>query len=477
MYARLLPPPPLRQLRRVVVTGMGMVSPLGVGVPLNWARLCAGEGGLARVPSLGVTAGRVPRGVGAGQWDPAAHVPRGETRTLSPDYIAFAIGAAAEALAGAGLLPPAAVGCGGGGGGGGAPATGAALLGGAVGPYSPLRVGVAIGCGVGGLEEVGAAAAALAGGAKLSPFFVPRVLLNMAAGGVALRFGLRGPNLAPGTACASGAHAIGEAARAIACGAADAMVAGGSEAAVGPLAVAGFGRARALGGGGEGEGPFSARRSGFILAEGAGCLVLESLEGALARRAPVIFGELRGYGAGGDAFHATSPRADGSGAAACMAAALAEGGLSPAHVGYVNAHATGTPGGDGVEAAGIAATWAGGRVAVSSTKGALGHLLGGAGAVEAVVALQALHTGWLPATRGLAELDAALAPLAVEAGGPIEFLGRGAAGAAPAAQRAGLRAVLSNSFGFGGTNASLLFAKVAPPAEGGGRGEDRFSFL
>jgi 3-oxoacyl-[acyl-carrier-protein] synthase II len=446
----MLPRIPPRALRRVVVTGLGMVSPLGVGVPATWARLCAGEGGLSAVPSLGVVAGLVPRGGGAAQWDPALHVPRSETRTLGPDYIAFALGAAAEALAGAGLLPPR--------GGGGAPATGAALAGCAVGPYSPLRVGVAIGCGVGGLEEVGAAAAALAGGAKLSPFFVPRVLLNMAAGGVALRFGLRGPNLAPGTACASGAHAIGEAARTIACGAADAMVAGGAEAAVGPLAVAGFARARALGSGGEGEGPFSARRSGFILAEGAGCVVLESLEGALARRAPIIYGEVRGYGAGGDAFHATSPRADGSGAAACMAAALAEGGLLPAHVGYVNAHATGTPGGDGVEAAGIAATWAGGRVAVSSTKGALGHLLGGAGAVEAVVTLQALHTGWLPATRGLAELDAALAPLAVEAGGPIEFLGRG--GACAAVRREGLLAALSNSFGFGGTNASLLFAKL-----------------
>jgi 3-oxoacyl-[acyl-carrier-protein] synthase II len=444
-----LPAQPLRRLRRVVVTGLGILSPLGVGLATNWARLCAGEGGLAPHALLGVVAGVVPRGGGAAQWDPSAHVPRSETRTLGPDYIAFALGAAGEALGDAGLLPGAR----------GPPATGAALsAAGGVGPYSPLRVGVAVGCGVGGLEEVGNAATALAGGAKLSPFFVPRVLLNMAAGGVALRFGLRGPNLAPGTACASGAHAIGEAARAIACGAADAMVAGGSEAAVGALSVAGFGRARALGAGGEGEGPFSARRSGFLLAEGAGCVVLESLEGALARRAPTIYGEVRGYGAGGDAFHATSPRADGSGAAACMVAALREGGLSPEHVGYVNAHATGTPGGDGVEAAGIAATWAGARVAVSSTKGALGHLLGGAGAVEAVLTLQALRTGWLPATRGLAELDAELEPLSVEAGGPIEFLGRG--GAAGAVRREGLRAALSNSFGFGGTNASLLFARL-----------------
>ena len=444
------------------MTGLGLVTPLGVGVSHVWGRLLAGESAVQASPAHGgAIVAAVPRGKQPHAFDASLHVPRSEARALGPDYIAFALGAAGEALADAGLLPAS---------GGLPPATGGALCPASqcIGPYSPLRMGTSIGCGVGGLEELGEGATGLAAGGKLSPYFVPRVLVNMAAGGVALRYGLRGPNLAPGTACASGAHAIGDAARAIAWGDADAMVAGGSEASLGALALAGFGRARALASS-PGPGPFSASRDGFVLGEGAGCMVLESLQSATARGAR-IYGEVRGYGTGGDAFHSTSPRTDGSGAAACMAAALADGGLQPAHVGYVNAHATGTPAGDGVEARAIRLLWGEGGssgsgsgsppsappVAVSSTKGAIGHLLGAAGAVEAVFAVLALHHGVCPATRGLQELDPQLAALQGSQGGCMTFLGAGGdARGVPLP----LSAVLSNSFGFGGVNASLLFAK------------------
>lgn len=475
------PPPPLKQLRRVVITGLGLVTPLGVTVPHVWSRLLAGESGIN--PSFDSLTALVPRGATSPtQWDPTRHVPRSESRSMSPDYISFALGAADEALRDAGLLVVSPL---------DTPPTTNALVDPATGrmgdsPYSPFRMGVSIGNGIGGLEEVSAGAVSVAGGGtgtstpRLSPFFVPRILVNMAAGGVALRYGLRGPALAPATACASGAQAIGEAARAIACGAADAMVAGGSEAVVGRLALAGFGRARALGSPQAWgtthpgcTGPFSAHRDGFVLGEGAGVCILETLEGALARGAPVIYGEVRGYGAGCDAHHITTPRGDGSGSAACMGAALGEGGLHPRDVGYINAHATGTPGGDGVEALGIASVWGGengpaggsgsgsGGVLVSSTKGAVGHLLGAAGAVEAIFSLLALRHGVVPATVGLKVLDPALAPFSRGGGGKgvINFVGEGG-DAKGVAVPGGLKAVMSNSFGFGGVNVSLLFSKV-----------------
>ena len=429
-------------MRRVVVTGLGIVCPLGVGVQNVWTRLLRGESGVYKCPALDALIARVPRGSLAHEWDPARYIPRSESRSMSSDYISFALGAADEALQDAGLLASARA----------EPRVGEKLE----GPYSSMRVGVSIGNGIGGLEEISASAVGLAEGGKLSPFFVPRILVNMAAGGVAMRYGLRGPCLTAATACASGAHAIGDAARAIACGAADAMVAGGSEAVLGKLAVAGFGRARALASE-AGAGSFSAGRDGFVLGEGAGCMILETLEGALARGAPCIYGEVRGFGAGCDAFHITSPRTDGSGAAACMRAALADADLNACDVGYINAHATGTAGGDGVEVRGIANVWEGQTVAVSSTKGAVGHLLGAAGAVEGIFSVLALKHEILPVTKGLTQLDPELSQFSVEQGGAIKFLGRGGAVAGIPAR--GIQAVLSNSFGFGGVNASLLFAK------------------
>lgn len=457
--------PPARNHRRVVVTGIGLVTPLGVGTSLTWSRLCAGESGVhgsVDGGGFGFPTARVPRGGGIGEWDTAVHVPRGEMRTMSPDFIAFAVGAAGEALRDAGLLP--------------ARARGAAALSdvangaalgddGRVGPYAAARVGVSLGTGIAAIEEIGSAAIALSLGQKLSPFFVPRILLNMPAGSVAMRFGLRGPNFSPSTACATGAHALGEAFRAVQSGVADAMLAGGTEASIGPIAIAGFSRARALAKCGEdataASRPFDTKRSGFVLGEGAGTLVLECADAARARGAR-IYAEIRGFGASADAYHVTSPREDGSGAAACMRAALFDGGLVASDVGYVNAHATGTGVGDVAEATAIADVWGGkgGRVCVSSSKGNLGHLLGAAGAVEAAITVIALSQGLMPATRNLVEIDPLVDILCEARGGPLILLGSGGRGAAvPAPADDTLVAALSNSFGFGGTNASLLFAK------------------
>lgn len=403
-----LPPPPALPQRRVVVTGAGLVTPLGVGVEHTWRRLVAGDvavGALSgprfdALPSR--VAGVVPRGKAPGQFDVDAHVPRALKSAGSVEFVAFALAAAAEALAAAGLP------LGGGDGGGGAPQQPHA--------YARERVGVALGSGIGGIADTVAAAEAMAadpagGHRRVSPFFVPRILANMAAGHVGIAWGLKGPQHAASTACATGAHAIGDAFRFIKHGHADAMVAGGSEACVHPIALAGFSRAKALStrhndDPARASRPFDATRDGFVLGEGAGVVVLEERSSALARGAPIL-AEVRGYGAAGDAHHITSPAEDGNGALRCMRAALAEGGLQPHHVGYVNAHATSTPLGDAIEARAIDALLGGGagegRLApplVSSTKGAVGHLLGAAGAVEAVFALLALQRVRLPWVAG-----------------------------------------------------------------------------
>ena len=444
--------PPARLHRRVVVTGLGLVCPLGVGAGASWSALLANSCGVrpGGTDLLDVPVARVPRGPSPHEWDVTRVVPRSDSRTMSPEFIAFVLAAAGEALADAALLPASHCARGG----ALADVPSASLLGDGgtrVGPYASTRVGVAVGSGIGAVEEVGAAARSLARGEKISPFFVPRILLNMAAGSVSMRFGLRGPNIAGASACASGAHAIGDAFRLVQSGAADVMVAGGTEAAIGPIAVAGFSRARALA---TAEcRPFDAARDGFVLGEGAGVLVLEAEENARARGAR-IYGEIRGVGMSGDAYHVTTPREDGTGAAQCMSAALADGGLEPSDVGYVNAHATGTPAGDRAEALGIASIWraAGSSVAVSSTKGHIGHLLGAAGAAEAVISLLALAHSTLPGTLNLGVLDADIEKQCA-AGGPLRVLRK-------TERVSNLRAVLSNSFGFGGTNVSLLFSSA-----------------
>jgi len=488
-----LPPPPPYERRRVVVTGIGMVTPLGADAPTTWRALLAGASGVVRLPpgyggpgaaagdaaaaSAGAGAGAgdriaalVPRAPAvAGGFDAAGVVDRGAARVASAPFIAYALAASREALADAGLLPAALARAPVGSADGPARARRAgAGSGGAFGPHAPARAGVFIGSGVGGLDEIAAAAAASAsagggggGGARgVGPFFVPRVLANSASGGVSLAFGAEGPTGAPSTACASGASAIADAARAIALGHADVALAGGSEACVGPLALAGFARAKALAPAPPAGGappsaasrPFDAGRAGFVLGEGAGVLVLEEA-GAAAARGARVYAELRGAGASGDAHHVTAPPDDGAGALRAMRAALADGGVPAGAVGYINAHATGTPAGDAVEARALGALLAGARAtpasaAVSSTKGALGHLLGAAGAVEAAITVLALSTGNLPGTLNLDAPDAAV---------PAHLAAFPPAAAGPLARR--VDAALSNSFGFGGVNVALLFTR------------------
>ncbi len=394
-------------LRRVVVTGMGAVTPLGVGARHAWQRLLAGESGVvsvanrrpkerwAQLPSA--VAGVVPEGTGQGEWDADRWVDAAEQRRMSR-FTQFAMAATEMALAEA-AWPPA------------RPA-GSDKDGPARTDYLPddspeVRTGVCIGSGIGNLEALYDTSIDLHrhGHRRVSPLFVPRILINMAAGHVAMRYNFQGPNHAVSTACTTGAHAIGDAGRFIALGDADVMVAGGAEACIHPLTFAGFGRSRSLATAATPDEPpadqcrpFDRRRSGFVVAEGAAVLVLEALEHARARGAPIL-AELCGYGCSGDAFHMTAPQPNGVGALRAMRRALATAGLRPRDVDYINAHATGTAIGDHAEAAAIRALMLSGddngvadeaAVTVSSTKGAVGHLLGAAGAIEALFSVLAI---------------------------------------------------------------------------------------
>ncbi|GLI63989.1 hypothetical protein VaNZ11_007101 [Volvox africanus] len=479
---------PIPQLptRRVVVTGIGLVTPLGVGVRETWRRLLAGESGLRQLQevdfpesqrsALGSLPCRVAGLVPEIQLEEACNrMGLVEDVRRSSRFMVMALVAAEEALADARWrkgdvdvhLPD--------------------------GGVRRRRVtGVVAGNGMSCTTEVAEAGALVCEGRgrRVSPFFVPRILPNMAAGAISIRHGLHGPNLAPSTACATGGHAVGDAFRIIQRGEADVMVAGASEACVDAISLVGFSRLKALSTGFNDEPerasrPFDAARDGFVMGEGAGMLVLEELEHALARGAN-IYAEVRGYGMSGDAHHITHPHPDGLGAVLCMQRALEGSGLTARDVAYVNAHATSTPTGDAIEQAamlsvfrsGVAAataatackavaaapagTAAGGpeaeglsswgtatapRVAVSSTKGATGHLLGAAGAVEAAFTILALRDRRAPPTRNLERPDPSLLPGLV---GPVSVQ-------LPTDRPI---AALSNSFGFGGTNSTLLFATV-----------------
>ena len=405
----------------------------------------AAEALLSRLPCrIGAV---VPRGPALGQLDVDAEVAAYGGAGRLADFSLYAVAAARAALQDASA--------------GGVEGLRAA--------HGSERVGVSVGTGIGALHEIVAAGALVAKGTerRLSPYFVPTVLGNMAAGHVSLANGLRGPNLAAVTACAASAHAIGEAYRCVRDGAATAMLAGGAEGAIDALALTGFSRLRALStrrndDPGAASRPFDAQRDGFVMGEGAAVLVLEELEMARARGARA-YCELRGFGASGDAHHVTQPAADGAGAAAAMRAAMREAGLEPSDVGYVNAHATSTPQGDTVEVRAVSAILGhekcGGTAApaapllLSSTKGATGHLLGAAGAVEAAFTALAVAEGTAPATRNLEAPDDETAEAA--AAGGIELVtGR------PARPAGGIRAALTNSFGFAGTNACLALTRA-----------------
>ncbi len=419
-------------MKRVVVTGMGLLSPLGCGVDVTWERLIAGRSGIKAIQSFDV--GDLPAKI-------AAQVPRGETSEgyfnaddwVSPKeqrrmdtFIVYALAATEQAVADAGWKPE--------------------------DEEERLRTGVLIGSGIGGLPEIAKGAALLERGQtrKLSPFFIPAALINLASGHVSIRYGFKGPNHSVVTACATGAHAIGDAARMIMWDDADVMIAGGTEAAICRLGIAGFAAARALSTRfndtpEKASRPWDKDRDGFVMGEGAGVVVLEELEHARKRGAK-IYAEVIGYGMSGDAHHITAPAEDGNGAFRCMQMAFRRAGIAPDEVDYINAHGTSTPLGDEIELGAVKRVFgsAAGGISMSSTKSSIGHLLGAAGAAEAIFSIKAIETGIIPPTLNLDNpsdgCDLDLVP--------------------HVAKEREVRAALSNSFGFGGTNASLIFRRV-----------------
>ncbi len=419
-------------MRRVVVTGLGMVTPLASGVEATWSRLLEGRSGIRRIERFDVSdlpakvAGTVPAGDGEGEFRATDYVEAKELRR-NDDFIVFGIAAAVQAVEDSGFK--------------------------AETDEQRHRAGVLIGSGIGGLNAIAETTLLLekSGPRRVSPFFIPSALINLASGQVSIRYGLKGPNHAVVTACSTGAHALGDAARMIALGDADVMVAGGCEAAVGRLGMAGFAAARALSTGfnetpERASRPWDQDRDGFVMAEGAGCVVLEELEHA-RRRGAKIYAEVKGYGLSGDAHHVTAPAPNGDGGYRSMRAALQRAELSPDEIDYVNAHGTSTPLGDEIELGAVKRLFgnAVGKLSMSSTKSAIGHLLGAAGAVEAIFCILAIRDQVVPPTLNLDRPS--------DGCGDVDLVPH-------KAKEREVRAALSNSFGFGGTNASLIFTQV-----------------
>ncbi len=420
-------------MRRVVVTGMGMVTPLGCGVEPTWQRLLKGESGAKKIDTFDVSdvsckiACVVPRGDGSGgTFNPDQWMEPKEQRKVD-DFIVFAMCAAKQALDHAGWRPAS--------------------------YEDQTTTGVLIGSGIGGVEGIAANAIILheRGPRRVSPFFIPGRIINLASGYVSIEFGLKGPNHAVVTACSTGAHAIGDAARMVALGDADVMVAGGTESPVNRLSLVGFAALRALSTGFNDDPkrasrPYDKDRDGFVMGEGAGAVVLEALDHAKARGA-TIHAELVGYGLSGDAYHITAPSPDGDGAFRCMSMAVKRAGISVDDIDYINAHGTSTPLGDEIELGAVQRVVGNGagRISMSSTKSCIGHLLGAAGAVEAVFSILAIRDGVAPPTINLDNPS-------VET--PIDLVPH-------VARKRDINTALSNSFGFGGTNASLIFSRYA----------------
>lgn len=425
-------------MRRVVVTGLGAVSPLGVGVKKAWRGAIGAKSGLKKLEGEGFealtsrVAGLVPNGSKSdGGWDPAEWLDKVSVRRV-PLFAQYAVAAARQAMEDANWLPQE--------------------------EKDQVRTGVAVGSGIGGFDALyeNVVNYEKHGYRKVSPLFVPNLLNNMAAGHISIVNGLKGPNHAVSTACTTGAHAIGDAMNMIRLGMADVMIAGSTEAPIHPLAVAGFARAKSLSTKYNDEPeassrPFDRDRGGFVIGEGSAVMVLESEEHALRRGASNIYAELAGYGMSGDAHHITAPREDGDGAYRSMQAAITNAESSPAEIGYINAHATSTRIGDVAESNAITRLFvaeggcAPGKINVSSTKGATGHLLGGAGSLEALFTVMAVKEGILPPTLNLENIEKEHFPLNYV---PLE-----------AQKLDTIPAALTNSFGFGGTNATLLFRK------------------
>jgi 3-oxoacyl-[acyl-carrier-protein] synthase II len=419
-------------LRRVVITGLGLVTPLGSGVEASWSRLIAGQSGARRIEEFDVSdlscqiACFVPRGSQSeGKFNPDDWMEPKEQRKVDT-FIVFAMGAAQQALQDAGWKADT--------------------------PEKQERTGVLIGSGIGGLEGIADTALLLKekGPRRVSPFFIPGRLINLASGYVSIKHGLRGPNHAVVTACSTGAHAIGDAARLIALDDADVMVAGGAESPICRIAVTGFAACRALcttfnDQPTKASRPYDKDRDGFVMGEGAGIVVLEELEHARARGAR-IYAEVIGYGLSGDAFHITAPSEDGDGAYRAMRMALKRGNVATSDIDYINAHGTSTMG-DEIELAAVERLFgnAAGNLAMSSTKSAVGHLLGAAGAVEAIYSVLAIRDNIAPPTLNLDNPSVETA---------IDLVPH-------TAQKRRIDTVVSNSFGFGGTNASLVLRRLA----------------
>jgi 3-oxoacyl-[acyl-carrier-protein] synthase II len=420
-------------MRRIVITGLGLVSPLGCGVDITWQRLIEGRSGLGAIQAFDVSdlpakiAAQVPRGDAAGGgFNADDWVSPKEQRRMDP-FIVFAISAAIQAVEDAGWKP--------------------------TDDEAQTRTGVLIGSGIGGLQEIAKGAILVENGQarRLSPFFIPAALINLASGHVSIKYGFRGPNHSVVTACATGAHAIGDAARMIMLDDADVMVAGGAEAAVCRLGIAGFAAARALSTKfndtpEKASRPWDRQRDGFVMGEGAGVVVLEEYEHAKKRGAK-IYAEIIGYGMSGDAYHITAPSESGDGAFRCMKAAFRRAAISPDSIDYINAHGTSTPLGDEIELAAVKRLFgeAARGVSMSSTKSSIGHLLGAAGAAEAIFSIKAIETGVVPPTLNLDDPS--------EGCEDMDLVPH-------VAKQRPVHAALSNSFGFGGTNASLIFRKV-----------------
>src|SRR6186997_1231382 len=420
-------------MRRVVITGMGMLTPLGCGVEATWARLLKGESGAKKIDTFEVSdiackiACVIPRGDGTNAtYNPDQWMEPKEQRKVD-EFIVFAMCAARQALDDAGWHPKS--------------------------YEEQATTGVMIGSGIGGVEGIAETSIVLKerGPRRVSPFFIPGRLINLASGYVSIEYGFKGPNHAVVTACSTGAHAIGDAARLVALGDAEVMVAGGAESPVNRISLAGFSALRALSTSFNDDPthasrPYDKDRDGFVMGEGAGVVVLESLEHAKARGAK-IYAELIGYGLSGDAYHITAPAPDGDGALRCMGAAIRRAGISASDIEYINAHGTSTPLGDEIELGAVQKLVgnSAGHISMSSTKSCIGHLLGAAGAVEAIFAILAIRDNVVPPTINLDNPSVETA---------IDLVPH-------AAKKREVNVALSNSFGFGGTNASLIFRRYA----------------
>ena len=410
--------------RRVVVTGLGLITPLGIGLAESWSALCAGKSGIAEITRFDATdfdtkiAGEVK------DFHPQDFLPKKEAKRTET-FIAYAVATARMAMEDSGLV---------------------------IDSSNAERVGVLTGCGLGGLLMLEKTKGILdkKGPKRVSPFFIPMLIGNMAPGMISIHLGAKGPNSAVATACAAGTHAVGDAYKMIKRGQADAMITGGVESVITPTCIAGFGAMRALSTRNhepqKASRPFDRDRDGFVVGEGCGILVLESLDNALARDAK-IYAEIIGYGMSGDGFHMSAPSPDGEGAARCMAAALEDAGITHAAVDYINAHGTSTPLNDALETTAIKTVFKekAPLIPVSSTKSMTGHLLGGAGGIETAFTVLTIHDGVIPPTINLDNPDEEC---------DLDYVPN-------VARQAAVETAMTNSFGFGGTNASLIFTKYS----------------